>query len=79
MTDLYELSVGASRRVLEATIAVLEKGAIYFEQQGVDLADIIDMRLASDMNPFSFQVFSVRMSTLESAKGLLAGKMTGPP
>jgi hypothetical protein len=79
MTDLYELSVGASRRVLESTIAVLEKGATYFEQQGVDLADIIDMRLAPDMNPFSFQVFSVRMSTLGSAKGLLAGEMTGPP
>jgi hypothetical protein len=79
MTDLYELSVGASRRVLESTIAVLEKGAIYFEQQNVDLADIIDMRLTPDMNPLSFQVFSVRMSTLEAAKGLLTGKMTGPP
>jgi len=79
ITDLYELSVGTSRRVLESTIAVLEKGATYFEQQGVALADIIDMRLAPDMKPFSFQVFSVRMSTLGSAKGLLAGKMTGPP
>ena len=79
MTDLYELSVGTSRRVLESTIAVMEKGANYFEEQGVDLTDIFDMRLAPDMNPFSFQVFSVRMSSLESAKGLLTGEMTGPP
>jgi hypothetical protein len=79
MTDLYELSVGSSRRVLESTIAVMEKGASYFKGQGIDSAEIIDMRLVPDMNPFSFQVFSILMSSLGSAKGLLAGEMTGPP
>jgi hypothetical protein len=34
MTELYDLSVGISVCVLSATIAGMEKGAVYFEEQG---------------------------------------------
>lgn len=79
MTDLYELSVGTSKRVLESTIGVMEKGAKFFEEQGIDPAEIVEMRLAPDMLPFSFQVNSVRHSTLGVAKGLQAGTFSPPP
>lgn len=78
MADLYELSVGTSRRVVGATIGVMEKGAAYFEEQGIDANDILDMRLAPDMAPFPFQVNVVCHHSLHAAKGLLAGEMTIP-
>ena len=79
MTDLYELSVGVSRRVLESTITVMQKGAKFFDEQGIDLGDIIEMRLAPDMAAFPFQINAVRHISLGSAKGLLAGEFSPPP
>ena len=79
MTNLYDLSVGTYGRVLEATIAVMEKGATYFEEQGLDLADVIETRLAPDMFPFPFQVNSVRHHSLGAVKGILAGEFSPPP
>jgi len=79
MTDLYELSVGISKRVLASTIAVMGKGASFFDEQGIDLGEIIEMRLAPDMAPFPFQVHSVRHHSLSAAKGLLAGEFSPPP
>jgi len=78
MADLYELSVGTSRRVVAATIGVMEKGAAYFEEQGIDANDMLDMRLAPDMAPFPFQVNVVCHHSLHAAKGILAGEMTTP-
>lgn len=79
MIDFYELSVGSSKRVLESTIGVMEKGAKFFEEQGIESAEIVEMRLAPDMLPFSFQVNSVRHNTLGLAKGLMAGQFSPPP
>lgn len=79
MTNLYDLSVGNYRRVLQSSIAVMEKGASFFAEQGIDLDDIIEMRLAPDMAAFPFQVNSVRHHSLGAAKGLLVGEFTPPP
>ncbi len=79
MASLYDLSVPIYRRVLTSTIAVMEKGAIYFAEQAIDPEDIIDMRLAPDMAAFPFQVNSVRHHSLGAAKGLLVGEFSAPP
>lgn len=79
MTDLYDISVGISTRVLGATIAVMEKGAAYFAEQDIDPGDILNLRLAPDMAPFPFQVNSVSHHSLAAAKGLLEGEMGIPP
>jgi len=79
MTALYELSVGISRRVLKSTIVVMGKGASFFEEQGIDLSDIIEMRLAPDMAAFPFQIHAVRHHSLGAAKGLIAGEFSPPP
>lgn len=79
MTTLYDLSVGTYRRVLEASIGIMDKGASFFDKQGTNADDIIEMRLAPDMLPFSFQVNSVRHHSTGAAKGLLAGEFSPPP
>ncbi len=79
MTTLYDLSIGTYQRVLEATLAVMEKGAIYFGEQGLDLNDVVEMRLAPDMAAFPFQVNSVRHHSLGAIKGAMSGEFGPPP
>ena len=79
MTQLYDLSVGTYKRVLASTIAVMEKGASFFDEQGRDSKDILEMRLISDMAAFPFQVNSVRHHSLGALKGILAGEFSPPP
>lgn len=78
MIGLYEASVESSLRVLGATIGVLKKAEQHFAKSGRDLAEIVKLRIAPDMFPFSFQVYSVRHHSLHSAQGLLSGSF-GPP
>lgn len=79
MTTLYELSVGTYRRVLEATVVVMEKGVGYFDEHGLVLNDVVEMRLAPDMAAFPFQVNSVRHHSLGAIKGIMAGEFGPPP
>ncbi|MBQ0720566.1 MAG: DUF1993 domain-containing protein [Gammaproteobacteria bacterium] len=79
MTDLYELSIDTYKRVLASTIDVMEKGATYFNEQGLDLADLVNMQLAPDMRAFPFQVSLVRHQSLGAAKGIVAGEFSPPP
>ena len=79
MTTLYDLSVGTYQRVLQATVVVMEKGASYFNEQGLVLNDVVEMRLAPDMAAFPFQVNSVRHHSLGAIKGIMAGEFGPPP
>ena len=79
MTNIYDLSVVNFKRVLAATITVLEKGATHFNEQGMDLNDLVEMKLAADMGAFPFQVNLVIHHTLGAVKGLIAGEFSPPP
>jgi hypothetical protein len=57
----------------------MDKGASYFEEQGTNPDDMLEMQLAPDMLPFTFQVNSVRHHSAGAAKGLLAGEFSPPP
>ena len=78
MTNLYDLSVVNFKRVLTATIAVLEKGTAHFSEQGMDLNELVEMKLAPDMRPFPFQILMVATHTLGAVKGLVAGEFSPP-
>lgn len=78
MISLYELSVCNYDRVLGATIGILKKSATHFEKTEQDLDEIINMKLAPDMFPFTFQINSVRHHSLNAARGILAGKFKTP-
>ena len=79
MTNLSELSVVTYKRVLTASIGVLEKGAAHFKEQGLDLNDLVEMQLTADMAGFPFQVQSVTHHSLGAAKGITAGEFSPPP
>lgn len=78
MTNLYDLSVVNFKRVLAATIVVLEKGAVHFNEQGIDLNELVEMKLAPDMGAFPFQVNLVIHQSLGAVKGLIAGEFSPP-
>ncbi len=78
MISLYELSVTNYDRVLGATIRFMQKSATHFQQAGQDLDEIVNMQLAPDMFPFTFQINSVRHHSLHAARGILAGEFTTP-
>jgi uncharacterized protein len=79
MITLYDLSIGSYKRVVQSTIGVMEKGASFMAEKGIDESDVLTMRLAPDMAAFPFQVNSVRHHSLNAAKGLLAGEFSPPP
>ena len=78
MTNLYDLSIGTYRRVLESTINIMEKGASFFNEQGIDPADVVNMRLTPDMATFSSQINFIRHHSLCAAKGILEGSFSTP-
>jgi len=78
MTNLYDLSAVTFKRVLAATIVVLEKGAEHFNEQGMDLNELVEMKMAPDMGAFPFQVNLVMHHTLGAVKGLIAGEFSPP-
>ena len=78
MTNLYDLSIVNFKRVLAATIVVLEKGAAHFNEQGMDLNDLVEMKLAPDMRAFPFQINMVMAHTLGAVKGLVVGEFSPP-
>jgi uncharacterized protein len=57
--SLYDASVASYLQILGAVSGVLDKGLKHFREQGVDLKEIVEARLAPDMLPFRFQIVSV--------------------
>ncbi len=76
--SLYDLSVNNFRQILASTSVVLDKGKDHAKENGIDLAEIVQARLAEDMLPFSFQVISVAHHSLGAIEGIKAG-VFGPP
>lgn len=77
--SLYDTSVASYLQILDATVGVLEKGAAFAEEKGLDLDAIVDTRLHDDMNPFHFQVVSIWHHSLGAMRGALEGVFSPPP
>ena len=76
--SLYDLSTVSFLQVLNAVDGFLEKGRNHLEAEGVDLDEIVSLRLIDDMNPFQFQVISVAHHSMGALKGLEAGEFAPP-
>lgn len=76
--SLYDATVPQFIQTLGALSGILEKGAAFAAEKGVDLTEIVDSRVHADMLPFSFQVVA---SVHHSAGGIAAIKKgeAGPP
>jgi len=57
--SLYDASVANYLQILGAVGGVLDKGLAHFKEKGVDPAEVVETRLASDMLPLRFQIISV--------------------
>ncbi|MEZ5558078.1 MAG: DUF1993 domain-containing protein [Pseudomonadales bacterium] len=77
-SSLYDISVASYLQTVGAVAGFLEKGRAHCEAQGIDLNEIVQMRLYPDMLPFTFQIVSVAHHSLGALKGLQSGKF-GPP
>lgn len=77
--SLYDLSVPNYLQVLGSVAGVLNKGADHAQSQGVNPDEYVQLRLADDMHPLSFQVISVWHHSLGAIRGLQAGQFSPPP
>ena len=76
--SLYDASVGTYLQILSSVEGVLDKGREHCEANGIDLGDVVEMRLIDDMLPFRFQLISVTHHSLGAIQGVEAGVFSPP-
>ena len=76
--SFYEASVASYLQTLGAMTGVLAKGAAHFQEKGIDPQTIVDTRLAPDMLPFWFQIFSVVHHSHGALEGIKSGTFRPP-
>jgi uncharacterized protein len=57
--SLYDATVANYLQILDATSKLLDKSLVYFQEKGIDQAEVVETRLAPDMLPFRFQIVSL--------------------
>ena len=77
---LFEAFVPTCRQILGAGAALVDRTEKHCADHGIDAADMIGSRLAPDMLPVPFQVFSMAHHSAGAIDGVRAGKFspTGP-
>ena len=75
---LYEVSVVNYLQILDAMAGFLAKGATWCEANGVDLEELVETRLFSDMRPFRFQVQQAVLHSLGSIEAVKSGSLGMP-
>lgn len=76
--SFHQTSVGTYAQVLAAVAGVLEKGAAYAQETGLDANDFVNAKLADDMMPLHFQVVSVCHHSIGALHGMREGRFTPP-
>ncbi len=76
--SLYDATVATFQRNLEAASKFLEKGRAHCEANGIDLGEVVEMRLYPDMAPFRFQVVSFVHHSLGALNAVRAGLFQPP-
>ncbi len=76
--SFFGLTVGSYVQIVEASVALLAKGRTYCEDNGIDLASVVDARIHPDMASFHFQVVCITHHSLEALKGIKSGEFTPP-
>ena len=76
--SFHAASVGAYQQILSAVTGVLDKGAAYAADHGIDPQELVMARLHDDMMPLHFQVVSVCHHSLGALRGMREGRFTPP-
>lgn len=81
--SLYAATVPSYRQILGAVADLIAKAEVFCAEKGVAPQDIIQARLAGDMQPFAYQVKSTVVHSLGAIEGVRKGvfspDMTAPP
>lgn len=76
--SLYDLTVPAYQQVVDSMIGVLDKGAAFAAEKGIDTADLVNARLIDDMANLHFQATSVTHHSIKALSAIESGEF-GPP
>lgn len=76
--SLYDASVLSYLQMTKAMTRFLEKGRAHFEEQGKDLAEVVEARIYDDMLPFRFQIASVAHHSIGALESLKEGRFLPP-
>jgi uncharacterized protein len=71
--SLYEATVPSYRQILEAVSGLLGTAEVFCTEKGIAPRDIIQARLAEDMQPFAYQVKSTAVHSLGAIEGVRRG------
>jgi len=80
--SLYDATVANYLQILGAVDGLLTKSLAHFRDKGIDPAEVVETRLASDMLPFRFQVVSVAhhsRGAMEAARNGVFVPSSGKP
>ncbi len=81
--SLYAATVPSYRQILGAVADLIAKAEAFCAEKGIAPQDIIQARLAADMQPFAYQVKSTVVHSLGAIEGVRKGvfspDMTTPP
>lgn len=75
---LYDVSVVPFLQTLGGVQGFLERGLSHCQDNNIDLAEIVETRVAQDMLPFWFQIFSVAHHSRGAIEGVKAGVFSPP-
>ena len=76
--SLYDATVANYLQILDAVGGYLGKSLTHFREKGVDLAQVVDARLAPDMLPLRFQIVSVAHHSRGAMEAARTGLFTPP-
>ena len=77
-TSLYDVSVSTYLQMLNGAAGFLDKAASHLPANGVDLADVLELKLQDDMFNFRFQLIAVAHHSLGAINGLKSGRFQPP-
>ncbi len=77
-TSLYDVSVGTYLQILQGVSGTLDKGAAFCAEKGIELSDVLEMRLSEDMFNFKWQVIAVAHHSKGAIDGLKSGTFAPP-
>lgn len=76
--SLYDVTVAGYLQTLGAVASVLDKGLAHCTAEGTDPNALVSVRLAGDMLPLAFQIWSVQHHSLHAIEACKSG-VFGPP
>jgi len=76
--SLYDATVANYLQILDAVGGFLEKSLTHFKEECIDPAEIVQSRLAHDMQPLRFQIVSVAHHSRGAMEAAKIGVFTPP-